>query len=150
MKKIIVTFSYGNESCQIEYLKGDDRDDNDKIINYSKNADNEDKWFHVKDDPSSHIIALIPYSLPESFLNIFLNDIIAKGCLLYFEQNKEKYKNTKSLNINYTNIKNVQKTKTKGLVNFSNNKDVISKKITRDIEILTFSNETVINKYKLI
>lgn len=146
MKQITVIFIYDNKSYQIEYLKGDNRNDNDKIIDYSKNSGNKDIWFHLKNNPSSHIIALIPVSIS----NIFLNDIIAKGCLLYFEQNKEKYKNTKSLNINYTNIKNVQKTKTKGLVNFSNNKDVISKKITRDIEILTFSNETVINKYKLI
>jgi hypothetical protein len=83
-------------------------------------------------------------------LNIFLNDIITKGCLLYFELNIEKYKNTKRLDISYTYIQNVQKTKTKGLVNFSNNKDVISKKTTRDIKILTFSHEFVINNYKFI
>lgn len=147
---VIVTFLNGNKSCQIRYLKGDNRIDNNKLIDHSKNTGNEDKWFHVKDDSSSHIIALIPYSLPESLLNIFLNDIIAKGCLLYFELNEEKYKNTINLNICYTNIQNVQKTKTKGLVNFSNNKDVISKKITRDIKIPTFSHETIINKYNLI
>lgn len=145
MKQITVIFNSGKESIQVEYLKGDNQDDNDKIIDYSKNTGNRDIWFHIKDTPSSHIVALMPNSasLPISTLN----DIITKGCMLYFEYNAEKYKNTKTLDIMYTEIQNVSKTKTKGLVNVTNQ---FSKKITKDTIISSLSNELVITKYKLV
>jgi predicted ribosome quality control (RQC) complex YloA/Tae2 family protein len=97
-----------NINRDITYLIGTNAQDNFDVIDSS---DPDDIWFHVKDLPSCHVIALI------HDLNINRKDllyIVTQGALLC-KQNS-KYKSDKNVKIMYTRIKNVETLETPGSV----------------------------------
>jgi len=103
-------------NINIKYLIGKNASDNFNIIDFSLPND---LWFHLYNYPSCHIIASID--------NLILNKkelmyIIKQGCLLC--KKYSKYNNLKNLEIIYTSIKNIQKTKVLGTVISSNTKSI--------------------------
>jgi len=95
-------------NVNIKYLIGKNANDNFNIIDLSSPND---LWFHVSDHPSCHIIASIDHL---NFSKKELIYIIKQGSLLC--KKYSKYNNHKNLEIIYTTIKNIKKTKILGTV----------------------------------
>jgi len=93
-------------NCSIEYLIGQNANDNDDIISISKP---EDLWFHVNNKPSCHIIANIPESIKRKDLKYIIN----QGVVLC---KKNSYPSEKNLEIVFTRLKNIEKTNIPGKV----------------------------------
>jgi predicted ribosome quality control (RQC) complex YloA/Tae2 family protein len=104
-------FYLPNHTCKINFLIGKDARDNFAVIDEgSKN----DLWFHAKLHSSCHVVCLLPdeFELTEEERKI----IIRKGCELC-KENTNKISQIKNVVFVYTEIKNISKTKTPGLVN---------------------------------
>jgi predicted ribosome quality control (RQC) complex YloA/Tae2 family protein len=97
----------------IEFYIGKNAKNNEEIIDLSKD---DDIWFHVKDMPSCHVIAIISDDINKKDLKY----IIKKGAFLC--KYHSKYTNIKNLDIVYTKIKYVTKTDKEGSVNITNEK----------------------------
>ena len=81
-------------------------------------ASDEDLWFHIDEDSSAHIIAIIPVNIDKKQLQY----IVTQGAVLCKEISP-KYKNsTIPVNILYARVKNVQKTEKIGTVLVNNGK----------------------------
>jgi predicted ribosome quality control (RQC) complex YloA/Tae2 family protein len=93
----------------IQFYIGKNAKHNNCIID---NASENDIWFHVKDLPSCHIIAVIPEDIIDKK---DLRYIIKRGALLC--KSRSKYSNIKKLDIVYTYIKNIVKTEIEGTIN---------------------------------
>ncbi len=94
------TYEYNN------ILIGENKADNDMIISKSKQTD---IWFHLANLPSCHVIISCNRKHP-------INKQMIKYCADLVKQHT-KYKYLRKVKVNYTQIKNVKKTKTQGLVN---------------------------------
>jgi predicted ribosome quality control (RQC) complex YloA/Tae2 family protein len=94
----------------VSFLVGTSAQDNFDIIDIS---DPDDIWFHVKDNPSCHVIAKMS-DLGEKIDKKMRRLIIKQGALLC--KMESKYKSVKNLEILYTKVKNVKKTATVGSV----------------------------------
>ena len=84
---------------------GQNANDNDFIINQGKQTD---IWFHLANLPSCHVIISCDKKYPITKQMIYY-------CALLVKQNT-KYKNIKKVCINYTELKNVKRTKISGKV----------------------------------
>ena len=124
MKTINIHFPELNKI--ISYLIGQNKKDNFAVIDEGVE---DDIWFHAKDDSSCHVICILPNEL-------ILNEqqkrlLVQKGaeiCKMFTRKLISLHK----VPILYTEIKNVTKTKTLGLVNAINTNTiiVITKQIT--------------------
>lgn len=81
---------------------GENQKENDALV---KESDGDDYWFHVADHPSGHGV----YTGDK-----LTKEVIIEVALLVKEQSKLKSLNT--VKVNYTQIKNLLPTKTKGQV----------------------------------
>lgn len=83
------------------------------------NADENDLWFHVDNEPSSHVVANIPNNIDRKNVKY----IIKQGAILC-KQNSKFKKSKMAVNIIYTRVKNVSKTNIIGKVEISEGKIV--------------------------
>ena len=105
----------------IEYRIGTSANSNFTVID---SAQAEDIWFHVKSQSSCHVVAMISAYPPKTFSKKELHSIIKRGALLC-KQNS-RYKSDPSVDIDYTRLENVQKTKIAGTVILRKTPSVIS------------------------
>jgi predicted ribosome quality control (RQC) complex YloA/Tae2 family protein len=84
----------------------------------------DDLWFHAKSDSSCHVVCLLPdpaiFDLEEREMRM----IIKKGAELC-KQNTHKLSGLHNVPIMYTELRNITKTKTAGLVLTKNTKTII-------------------------
>ena len=81
-------------------------------------ASDEDLWFHIDEDSSPHIIAIIPVNIDKKQLQY----IVTQGAVLCKEFSPKYKKSTIPVNILYARVKNVQKTEKIGTVLVNNGK----------------------------
>lgn len=103
--------------CDITFYIGQNRHDNFNVIDKGSSSD---LWFHAKTDSSCHVVALIPEDIERNELKY----IIREGALLC-KMNTNKLKDLHNVEIIYSQIKNVKKTRTPGLVNVLNEKKIV-------------------------
>jgi predicted ribosome quality control (RQC) complex YloA/Tae2 family protein len=115
------TAQFQNFTQPIEYLIGTTASSNFTVIDSGKP---EDLWFHVKGQSSCHVVAMISAYPPKTFSKKELHSIIKRGALLC-KQNS-RYKLDPSVDIDYTRIEYVQKTKIVGTVILRKTPSVIS------------------------
>ena len=101
----------------ITYMIGQNAKDNFKVIDQ---ATSEDLWFHAKKESSCHVIALIGHITIKSKEDE--EEMINKGALLCKENTLKL--SDKKVQIIYTELKNVKKTKTPGLVTTENTRTI--------------------------
>jgi predicted ribosome quality control (RQC) complex YloA/Tae2 family protein len=78
-----------------------------------------DIWFHAKNDSSCHVVCNLPDDIDKKEMRY----IITAGALLC-KNNTNKLKSLKNIEIIYTQIKNITKTKIPGCVETQNVKTV--------------------------
>jgi predicted ribosome quality control (RQC) complex YloA/Tae2 family protein len=103
---------------EINFYIGENRHDNFDVID---NASENDLWFHAKNISSCHVVAELndePLGKKE------LQEIVQHGCRLC-KENTSKLNDVYNVEFIYTQIKNVKKTKTPGMVTLSESKTVI-------------------------
>ena len=105
-------------NLDITYVIGQNAAENFQIIDDSQSND---LWFHVADFPSCHVVAKIN-DIMASINRKDIKYIIKQGAVLCKQYSK--YNSVKNLDINYTEISNVQKTTVIGSVITSNTKNV--------------------------
>ena len=113
MKHIIHSFS--NIPVAIGYYVGTNKRENTHILDL---ANKQDIWFHAEDSPSCHVIARVPGPSIKLTKKQKMT-IIKMGCLLC-KSNTNNLKNQKQIGINYTEVKNIEKSETEGTVYTSN------------------------------
>lgn len=99
----------------IEYYIGKSASENVEIIDA---ASENDLWFHIDGEPSGHVIAKIPEN--SDFTKKQLRQIVTQGALVCKENSK--YKSQRNVDIVYTYVKYVEKTKILGKVAITNHK----------------------------
>jgi predicted ribosome quality control (RQC) complex YloA/Tae2 family protein len=104
---------------EVIFYIGKTQSDNFKVIDLGKE---DDLWFHAKDISSCHVVAIIPEN--EDFTHKELLTIIKKGASLC-KENTTKLNEYSNVEIIYTKLKNVIKTKTPGCVNTCNTKTIV-------------------------
>ena len=104
---------------EITYVIGKNAQDNFNIIDNSKPND---IWFHLDENPSCHVIALISDNI-DRLNKKELNKIIKRGALIC--KDNSKCKSDTNINVVYTFIKNVKKTEKIGTVVTSGVKGII-------------------------
>ena len=104
---------------KIDYYIGKNAKDNFKIIDM---CEPEDLWFHVKNESSCHVIALIAAIFPIEKKE--LDEIIKEGAQLC-KENTAKVADLKYVSIDYTLLKNIKKTKKLGCVMVENVKTIV-------------------------
>lgn len=102
----------------IEYYIGENKNDNFEIIDL---ANDQDIWFHAKDDSSCHIIAKIKGIKIDKKS---MRHIVKQGCLLC-KSHTNKLKHRKDVEFIYTEIKNIKKTTVVGMVTYTNSKYLV-------------------------
>jgi predicted ribosome quality control (RQC) complex YloA/Tae2 family protein len=106
-----------NIDTEVTYLIGKNSADNFKVIDMS---DQNDIWFHSKDESSCHVVAKIT----EDFTKKELLTIYKRGALLC-KENTFKLKSLSNVPIIYTEIKNIEKTNQIGAVLTKNTKTIL-------------------------
>lgn len=153
MKTISIYFQEINK--EIHYLIGTNAYDNFHVID---EALDDDIWFHSKEDSSSHVICLLPNDLELNEKEKQL--LIQKGAELCVS-NTNKLTLLYRVPVIYTEVKNIKKTKTIGLVkainyktiyitnlqNESNNSKKMQKKIKKN-QVFK-NNSSFMDKYKI-
>jgi len=105
-------------NLDITFVIGQNATENFQIIDDSQPTD---LWFHVAEFPSCHVIAKIN-DIMTSINRKDMKYVVKQGAVICKQYSK--YKSVKNLDINYTEISNVQKT------------NVIGSVITRNIKII--------------
>jgi predicted ribosome quality control (RQC) complex YloA/Tae2 family protein len=95
---------------------GENAEDNENII---INANEEDLWFHVSENPSPHVLAIIHNNCYDRKSLRYIAIQAALLCKQY-----SKYKSEKNVKIIYTKIKNVILTDKLGTVKTCNTKHI--------------------------
>jgi len=114
MKTIEISFT----SFFIFYHVGENAEENDRLVESSQV---EDIWFHAKNISSCHVVALV------SELNLSrkeMNKVIRHGSLLC-KQYTKKLSSIPRVEIMYTKIKNVERTKKVGCVTTKEWKEIV-------------------------
>ena len=110
---------FDNLEREFTYLIGKNAQDNFNIIDCSNPYD---IWFHISGHSSCHVVLKLQND--EKLCKKSMNTLIKKGALLC-KLNTHKLKNEKNIEVIYTPIKNVEKTKVKGSVIAKNTKSLI-------------------------
>ena len=103
----------------ISYLIGQNARDNFAVID---KGFEDDIWFHAKNISSCHVVCLLPNEI--ELTEKEKKTVIKKGAELC-KQNTNKLSALHNVAIVYTEIKNVIKTKTPGLVNMKTYKTIV-------------------------
>lgn len=128
MRTINIHFPEINK--EISYLVGKNKRDNFAVIDEGVE---DDLWFHAKDDSSCHVLCILPNELILTEQQKRL--LVQKGaeiCKIFTRKLTSLHK----VPILYTEIKNVTKTKTLGLVNAINTNTIV---VTEQEHEKTFS-----------
>jgi predicted ribosome quality control (RQC) complex YloA/Tae2 family protein len=96
-------------SMPVEYWIGCNAQDNFDMIDEARQTD---LWFHVNNESSGHVIASIPDDIKLDKKQ--LKKIIIQGCVIC--KKHSKYKSSQNLEIIYTHVGNLVKTKQIGKV----------------------------------
>ena len=110
MKNIKIYFD--NIEKEIDFYIGKNAKDNFDVID--KGCDT-DLWFHVEDESSCHVVAIIPYETTKKHMK----SIIKHGGILC-KEHTSKLSKERNISIIYCSIKNIQKTDIPGCVNIHN------------------------------
>ena len=102
---------------EITFYVGQNKHENFDVIDKGQP---DDLWFHSNDMSSCHVIA----NVPDDLSNKQKKYVIKAGALLC-KKYTNKLKNLNNVEIIYTKIKNVTKTKTPGCVTTQNTKTII-------------------------
>jgi len=102
---------------EILFHIGKNKEENFEVIDNGKQYD---IWFHAKNISSCHVVC----ELPENIDKKDLRYIIKTGALLC-KNNTNKLKSLKNVEIIYTEIKNITKTKVSGRVLTENTKTIL-------------------------
>jgi predicted ribosome quality control (RQC) complex YloA/Tae2 family protein len=113
------TVYFPNLETEIIYMIGKNQKENFSVIDQGQP---EDIWFHAKEISSCHVIAILPEY--HDFDKKELQSIIKRGALLC-KEHTSKLQGYSNVEIIYTKIKNVIKTKTPGCVTTQNTKTII-------------------------
>ena len=103
---------------EITYYIGTNQSENFATIDL---GEDNDIWFHSKNESSCHVVANICKDIPQPILKKNMRYILKQGALLC-KQNTNKLKSQKNVEIIYTHIKNITKT------------DIPGRVITKDIK----------------
>jgi len=103
---------------EIVFHIGVSKNDNFNVIDA---GNPHDLWFHAKDESSCHVVGVIPEDITDKKE---LKYIIRTGALLC-KNNTKKLKTLQHIEIIYTQIKNIEKTKIQGCVLTSNTKTIV-------------------------
>jgi predicted ribosome quality control (RQC) complex YloA/Tae2 family protein len=112
---------------EINYLIGTNAYDNFQVIDEALEYD---IWFHSKEDSSSHVICLLPNDLELNEVEKQL--LIKKGaelCVFHTKKLTLLYK----VPVIYTEINNIKKTKTPGLVKVIKYKTIIINNFQKEL-----------------
>ena len=109
---------FSNINMNIEFHIGKSAQDNVDVIDL---ASPDDLWFHIKDDSSCHVVAI----LPEKVNKKELHTIVKKGALLCKQNTKKVASKNKTIEIIYTPIKNICKTEILGQVMVHTSKTIV-------------------------
>lgn len=101
---------------EIIFYVGKSQSENFDVID---KGNDDDLWFHAKNDASCHVVCNLPDDIDKKELRY----IITAGALLC-KNNTNKLKSLKNIDIIYTQIKNITKTKIAGCVETQNVKTV--------------------------
>ena len=104
-------------NCEIQYLVGTDAQDNFDIIDTS---DPTDMWFHLSGHSSCHVIAKMPQDIALDKKQKL--QIIKQGALICKQNSKRK--SEQNVDIIYTAVSNITKTKIIGQVETTNVKHI--------------------------
>jgi predicted ribosome quality control (RQC) complex YloA/Tae2 family protein len=102
----------------VKFYIGENRHDNFDVIDMGMPND---YWFHAKHVSSCHVVAELP---DNEVTKRELQEIIQHGCRLC-KENTSKLNGLHNVEFIYTQIKNVVKTKTPGMVNLLESKTMI-------------------------
>jgi len=102
---------------EIIFHIGQSQQENFNVINKGSPYD---LWFHAKNVSSCHVVAIIPDDIENNEMKF----IIKQGALLC-KMNTNKLKDLHNVEIIYSQIQNIEKTRTPGLVNVKNEKKII-------------------------
>ena len=102
---------------EITFYVGKNPKDNFDVID---KGSLDDLWFHANNESSCHVVGIIPDDLDKKELRY----IITAGALLC-KNHTNKLKSLKNVEISYTQIKNIEKTKILGCVLTKNTKIII-------------------------
>ena len=102
---------------EIVFYIGKNKEENFEVID--KGNEN-DLWFHAKNESSCHVVCNIPENLTKTDLKY----IIKVGALLC-KNNTSKLKSISNVEIIYTQIKNIEKTNIIGCVTTKNTKTIV-------------------------
>jgi len=106
---------------EITYFIGQNARDNVTVIDHGFE---DDLWFHAKSESSCHVVCLLPdpdvFTLEEREKKM----LIKKGAELC-KQHTHKLSSLHNVPIMYTELRNITKTKTAGLVLTKNTKTII-------------------------
>jgi len=102
----------------IKFYIGENRHDNFDVIDMGMAND---LWFHAKNVSSCHVVAEMP---DQELSNRQLQEILQHGCRLCKEYTS-KLNGIHNVQFIYTQIKNVLKTKTPGMVKLVESKTII-------------------------
>lgn len=106
-------------NTSFRYIVGQNAQDNFDIID---DADENDYWFHVQNEPSCHVICdLSKLSIPLDKKQ--LRYVLKQGSIICKQHSK--HKSMPETTIVYTQIKNVAKTNIIGQVSVANSKVII-------------------------
>jgi len=114
----VETVYFDNLEIEITYHIGKSDSDNFQIID---RASPDDIWFHANQVSSCHVIMKMPSN--EKFDNKELKTLIKKGALLC-KQYTNKLASENKVEIIYTTINNITKTKKIGCVKANNTKTI--------------------------
>jgi len=89
---------------------GKNKQENDDLV---KAASQSDMWFHLADFPSTHVIIINSQEYP-------ITREMIKYCALKVKENT-KYRNIPKVKVNYTQIKNIERTDELGKVLLKSN-----------------------------
>lgn len=101
---------------EIEFMIGENAKDNFSVID---RASAEDYWFHIQNESSCHVVALVPDGLDRKEKGY----IIRKGAELC--KINSRFRSMSRVEIVYTKIKNVTKTEVPGQVNIVDSKIIV-------------------------
>jgi predicted ribosome quality control (RQC) complex YloA/Tae2 family protein len=96
---------------------GKSQDENFQVIDKGRD---EDIWFHAKNISSCHVVCEMPADVDKKEIRY----IVTVGALLC-KNNTNKLKSLKNVEITYTQIKNITKTKVPGCVETKNTKTIV-------------------------
>lgn len=116
MKSVFIFIPAVNK--EIQFIIGNNAKENFDIIDSAKEND---IWFHINNEPSCHVIAIIPIN--EKLSKKQLSKIVVQGACIC--KNNSKFKSCKNVEIIHSNILNVAKTQILGKVNVINGKHIV-------------------------